>query len=86
MKKLRAALMWAWAALLGYFQYDPGQFIALWSSIPQDIKDVMPPYIAKTIGFSLLVGFFAAGRHMDKKKTQKLEQKLEEVTKDESAG
>lgn len=86
MKKLRATLMWAWALLLGYFQYDPGQFIALWNSIPQDIKDVMPPYVAKTIGFSFLVCFFAAGRHMDKKKNQQLEQKLEEAKKDESAG
>jgi len=85
MNKIRAAILWAWAALMGYFQYDPGQFIALWHSIPQDIKDVMPPYVAKTIGYSLLIGFFAAGRHMDKKKSKQLEQKLDEVQKDDSA-
>lgn len=86
MKRLNTWLMSIWAAILGYFQFFPQDLNNLWMAMPDDIKATLPPYVAKAVAFSLFCAMIIGRGVTNRKEKQRLEQKVEEVTKDESAG
>lgn len=86
MKRLNTWLMSIWAAILGYFQFFPQDLNNLWVAMPDDIKSSLPPYVAKAVAFALFCAMLIGRGVTSHKEKKQLEQKVEEVTKDESAG
>lgn len=72
MKRLNTWLIAAWGLLVGYLQFVPDALTQVWLMMPQDIKDAMPPYFIKAVGYALLAMMMLGKTIMLKRENKRL--------------
>jgi len=85
MKRLNTWLMSIWGMIVGWFVTFPQDLNNLWSVMPDEIKSAIPPSYAKGIAFALFCSMVIGRNVANRKEKKQLEQKVEEVTKDDGA-
>lgn len=83
MKKISNWLIGAWTALMGVFMVAPDTLTSVWLMMPEDIKSAMPPYVAKAIGFAVLIAAMLGKMHKQRVENVQLKQKVEDSTNSE---
>lgn len=79
MKKISNWLIGVWGSLMGYFMVFPADLTSVWMVMPHELKDAMPPYVAKAIGFAVLVAAMLGKMHKQRVENVQLKQKVADV-------
>ncbi len=72
MKRLTTCLIAVWGVILGYLQFVPDALTQVWMLMPQDIKDSMPPYFIKAVGYVLFALMMVGKTAMLKRENKRL--------------